>query len=167
MNSEISNQNATIYCFQVSNPSDFGIAELSEMGKVESLEEKPIKPKSNLAITGFYNLPSKSFEYAKKLKKSKRGEFEIIDLLRNFLEVGKLRSKLLPRGTAWLDAGSADGLLDSSQFVRTIQGRQGLLVGSPDEAAWRMGNISIDQLLDNAKAHSDSQYGKYLKQLIQ
>ncbi len=157
---------ADVYCFRVNNPSSFGIIELDQNGVISNIEEKPLKPKSNLAITGFYSLPFEALAIAKTLNKSKRGEFEIVDLLRHFHSMNKLRVNILPRGTAWLDAGSQEGLLESSEFVHAIQKRQGYLVGSPDEAAWRMGNIDSVQLLRNANEYKSSDYGMALRKLV-
>lgn len=157
---------AEIYCSRVSNPEDYGVAELDQLGKIISLEEKPSKPKSNLAITGFYYFPYEVIALSKNLKQSKRGEFEIVDLLRIFLSTDQLKLNLLTRGTAWLDAGSEDGLLASSEFVSALQKRQGLLVGSPDEAAWRMGYITKDQVKNNALEFKNSPYGQNLLELI-
>lgn len=161
-NSEI----AEIFCFEVADPSSFGVAEVSNDNYVVSLIEKPTEPKSNLAIVGFYCLPAVAFELATTLKKSQRGEFEIIELLNIFRERDCLKANILSRGTAWLDAGTVEGLLESSQFVRTLQNRQGLLVGSPDEAAWNAGNISKDQLVENGVKHRNSEYGTLLSKLI-
>jgi len=163
---ESSDNFTEIYCFQVSNPSSFGVVEVDSDGEILSIEEKPQKPKSNLAITGFYSLPYEAIEIAKTLSKSNRGEFEIVDLLNIFHSKNRLRVNILPRGTAWLDAGSQKGLLESSEFVHAIQNRQGYLVGSPDEAAWRMGNIDSEQLLRNAKKFKNSDYGIALRNLI-
>jgi len=157
---------AEIFCFEVADPRSFGVAEVSNDKYVVSLIEKPTEPKSNLAIVGFYCLPAVAFELATTLKKSQRGEFEIIELLDIFRELDCLKANILSRGTAWLDAGTVEGLLESSQFVRTLQNRQGLLVGSPDEAAWNAGNISKDQLVKNAVKHRNSEYGTLLSKLI-
>lgn len=156
----------SIYCFSVSNPTDFGVVEIDHYGKILSLEEKPLSPKSNLAITGFYSFPYDAIDESKKLVKSARGEFEIIDLLRIYSSEERLRAIVLPRGTAWLDAGSQEGLLESSEFVHAIQKRQGLLVGSPDEAAWQIGNIDSEQLELNATKYGKSEYGAALLALI-
>lgn len=157
---------AEIFCLEVSDPRSFGVVEISSNNVVMSLQEKPIEPKSNHAIIGFYCLPADAFYLASTLKKSTRGEFEIIDLLDLFREFGRLKANILSRGTAWLDAGTVEGLLESAQFVRTLQNRQGLLVGSPDEAAWNTGNISKEQLTKNALNHKNSDYGNLLKKII-
>lgn len=157
---------ASIYCFSVSNPTDFGIVEIDANGMILSLEEKPILPKSNLAIAGFYSFPFDAIDLSKQLVKSARGEFEIIDLLRMYSNQERLKVNILPRGTAWLDAGSQQGLFESSEFVHALQKRQGLLVGSPDEAAWQIGNIDSSQLVQNAKKYGKSEYGVALLALI-
>ena len=160
-------ERATIYCFSVSNPNDFGVVEIDTSGTIVSLEEKPTLPKSNLAITGFYSFPYDAIEASKKLVKSSRGEFEIIDLLKVYNSKDRLQANVLPRGTAWLDAGSQEGLLESSEFVHALQKRQGLLVGSPDEAAWQIGNIDSAQLARNANKYGKSEYGKALLTLAE
>ena len=160
-------EKASIYCFSVSNPTDFGVVEINTRGMIMSLEEKPSLPKSNLAITGFYSFPYDAIEESKKLVKSARGEFEIIDLLKVYESQERLHANVLPRGTAWLDAGSQEGLLESSEFVHALQKRQGLLVGSPDEAAWQIGNIDSEQLARNATKYGKSEYGTALLALIE
>lgn len=159
-------ENASIYCFSVSNPKDFGVVEIDSSGKILSLEEKPSIPKSNFAITGFYSFPYDAIDASKDLKKSTRGEYEIIDLLRIYNNQERLLANILPRGTAWLDAGTQEGLLESSEFVHALQKRQGLLVGSPDEVAWQIGNIDSEQLGRNAKKYGKSEYGVALLGLI-
>lgn len=158
-------QKAGIYCFEVPNPTEFGIVELGPQNEILSIEEKPQRPKSSMAITGFYSLPNDSLEVCKTLTKSARREYEIVDLLSWYLEQGRLQCQVLPRGTAWLDAGSQDGLLESAQFVHALQQRQNYLVGSPDEAAWRMGNITTERLLLNAEEYGKSPYGHALMKL--
>ena len=161
-----SEMKTNIYCFQVSNPEDFGVANFDDEGNVVSLVEKPKNPLSNFAITGIYNLTPRAFEDTKYLTKSARGEYEIVDLLNAELMRGNIRGKKLSRGIAWLDAGSPEGILDSAQFVRTIQKRQGLLVGSPDESAWRMSFIDNDQFLKNSEKYLNSEYGRNLRKYI-
>jgi glucose-1-phosphate thymidylyltransferase len=162
----IISEQASIYCFSVSNPTEFGVVEIDSNGIIKTLEEKPLLPKSNLAITGFYSFPFDAIALSKELVKSARGEFEIIDLLRIYHNQGRLKVNILPRGTAWLDAGSQEGLLESSEFVHALQKRQGLLVGSPDEAAWQIGNIDSSQLERNAIKYGKSEYGAALLALI-
>lgn len=167
LSANVIQEKASIYCFSVSNPTAFGVVELDTHGMIMSLEEKPSLPKSNLAITGFYSFPYDAIEESKKLVKSARGEFEIIDLLKIYKSQERLRVNVLPRGTAWLDAGSQEGLLESSEFVHALQNRQGLLVGSPDEAAWQIGNIDSEQLARNAIKYEKSEYGTALLALIE
>ena len=157
---------ARIFCYPVSNPSNFGIIELTVEGKILSIEEKPKKPKSNLALIGFYEFPASAFEHVYKLNKSLRGEYEIVDLINIYRYLGRLEVQQLPRGSAWLDAGTTEGFLESSQFVQTLQKRQGVLVGSPHEAAWRTGNISSEDLIKISKQYCSSEYGILLKATV-
>ena len=159
---DITNSQAEINCYFVSNPENYGIVEIDSQGKVLSLEEKPTNPKSNLAIVGFYLFPFDAIERSRNLRKSPRGEYEIIDLLKYYSQEGKLQVNLLPRGTTWLDAGSEDGLLQSAEFVSVLQKRQGILVNSPDEIAWQMGYISDEQLILNYQAYGKSRYAEML-----
>jgi len=157
---------AQIYCFPIANPKQFGVIEIGQEGAIISIEEKPDIPKSNLAITGFYHFPFSAIELSKKLKKSIRGEFEIVELIQNYKNLNLLKANVLPRGTAWLDAGSPEGLLESSEFVSAIQKRQGLLIGSPDEAAWRVGLIGHEQLISNSNDFRATPYGEALRKLV-
>ena len=157
---------ARIFGSKVSNPEEFGVAELSDNNEVKQIVEKPSQFVSNVAIPGIYGLPSSVYGRVKMLKRSQRGELEITDLLRMYMEDSKLEINLLPRGTAWLDTGTPEGLLLASQFVYTIQKRQGVLVGSPDEAAWRMGLISESDLMSTAKFYTKSDYGRLLQDLL-
>jgi glucose-1-phosphate thymidylyltransferase len=136
---------AQIYAYAVDNPSEFGVVTFDETGKPLDLIEKPKVPVSNWAIPGYYQYDNSVIERAKELKPSARGELEITDLNRSYLDDGKLTIRKIQRGTAWLDLGTADGLLDASEYVRTLQKRQGVPIGSPEEAAWRMGLISINE----------------------
>jgi len=158
--------NARVFCYPVSNPEKFGVVELTKDGEILSIEEKPENPKSNLAIIGFYEFPASAFKFVSQLSKSRRGEYEIVDLIGIYRNIGKLEVTELPRGSAWLDAGTTEGFMESSQFVRALQKRQGLLVGSPHEAAWRTGNITRPQLLEISKQFGSSDYGILLKQTI-
>jgi glucose-1-phosphate thymidylyltransferase len=157
---------ARIFGSKVSNPEEFGVAELSYNNEVKQIVEKPSQFVSDVAIPGIYGLPSSVYGRVKMLKRSQRGELEITDLLRMYMEDSKLEINLLPRGTAWLDTGTPEGLLLASQFVYTIQKRQGVLVGSPDEAAWRMGLISESDLMSTAKFYTKSDYGRMLQDLL-
>lgn len=154
---------AHIFCYSVSNPENFGVIEFDGSGNIKEIVEKPSKPKSNLAIIGFYVFPSSAFFQVENLTKSSRGEFEIVDLIRKYHEISRLKVSILPRGSAWLDAGTTEGFMESSQFVRALQKRQGLLVGSPHEAAWRVGNISSEKLFQISTKYASSDYGQLLK----
>lgn len=155
-----------VFGYHVSNPTEYGVVEFDKTGKVISLEEKPVQPKSNYAVPGLYFYDNNVVEIAKNLKPSPRGELEITDLNRVYLEQGKLQVEILPRGTAWLDTGRFDDLNDSSDFIRTIQNRQNILVGSPEEAAWRNGFLSDELLEQYAQPFVKSGYGKKLLDLL-
>ncbi|WP_274611045.1 sugar nucleotidyltransferase, partial [Rhodococcus sp. KRD162] len=131
-----------------------------------SLEEKPTVPKSNYAVPGLYFYDNDVIAIARDLEPSARGEYEITDVNRHYLEAGRLHVEVLPRGTAWLDTGTFDSLLDASNYVRTIEQRQGLKIGSPEEVAWRRGFISDDELRVRAETLVKSGYGRYLLDLI-
>lgn len=152
---------ARVFCYPVSNPENFGVVQLSNEGEILSIEEKPKTPKSNLAIIGFYEFPASAFDFVTKLSKSQRGEYEIVDLINIYRNMGQLDVNELPRGSAWLDAGTTEGFMESSQFVRALQKRQGLLVGSPHEAAWRTGNITKSKLLEVSTGFGSSEYGYF------
>ena len=142
------------------------VVEFDQQGNVISLEEKPEKPKSNYAVTGLYFYDSNAVEYAKKIKPSFRGELEITDLNRMYLEEQTLSVELIGRGYAWLDTGTHENLLDAHQFIRTIEQRQGLKISCPEEIAYQSGWISAEQLLDLAQPMCKNNYGKYLMQLL-
>jgi len=152
---------AICYITHVNNPENFGVVSFKN-GYPNIIQEKPENSESKMAITGFYQFPKNVWDLSKTLKPSKRGETEITDLLREYLESNNLLCKELPRGTTWLDTGSANGLLEASNFVSIIQNRQCLLVGSPHEAAWRIGNINKSKLLENSERFKHSTYGKRL-----
>ena len=154
---------ATVFGYHVEDPERFGIVEFDKTGKVLSVEEKPEKPKSPWAITGLYFYDSRCVKYAKAQKPSARGELEITDLNRVYLENGELDVKLLGRGYAWLDTGTMDSLIDAGDFVRTIQNQQGIRISAPEEIAYRKGWISKDKLIESAEKYGKSDYGKYLK----
>lgn len=135
-------EGATIFAYSVNNPSEFGIVSFDESGRPVEIIEKPSQPKSNWAIPGLYFYDSTVVEKTRKLKPSSRGELEISDLNRMYLNDSLLEVVKIPRGTAWLDLGTPDGLIDAGEYVRTLQKRQGVPIGSPEEATWRMGNIS-------------------------
>ena len=155
-----------VFAYQVANPSDYGVVEFDENFNALSIEEKPENPKSDYAIPGLYFYDSKVVEYARQIKPSPRGELEITDLNRVYLEQGKLKVEVLPRGTAWLDTGTFDSLADATNFIRTVQSRQGLSVGCPEEIAWRHGWLSDEQLRDIATPLVKSGYGSYLLGLL-
>ena len=157
---------ATVFAYQVADPRAYGVVELDENFNALSIEEKPENPKSDYAIPGLYFYDSKVVEYARQIKPSPRGELEITDLNRVYLEQGKLKVEVLPRGTAWLDTGTFDSLADATNFIRTVQSRQGLSVGCPEEIAWRHGWLSDDQLRDIATPLVKSGYGSYLLGLL-
>lgn len=157
------NHRATVFGYHVEDPERFGIVKFDKTGKVLSVEEKPEKPKSPWAITGLYFYDNRCVEYAKSQKPSARGELEITDLNRVYLENGELDVKLLGRGYAWLDTGTMDSLIDAGDFVRTIQNQQGIRISAPEEIAYRKGWIGKDKLIESAEKYGKSDYGKYLK----
>lgn len=153
---------AVIFAHKVSNPRDYGVVELDEAGAPLRLTEKPSDPAGNLAIPGLYFFDASVIERVSKLKPSSRDELEITDLLASYLKEGLLGVRQIERGTAWFDAGTVDSLSRATEFVRVIQERQGTLIGSPDEAAWRVGNISRQTLEETAQQSRSSRYGEFL-----
>ena len=156
-----------VFTYQVANPSDYGVVEFDADFKALSIEEKPAKPRSNWAVPGLYFYDNDVVSIARDLKPSARGEYEITDINRTYLEQGRLQVEPLPRGTAWLDTGTFDSLADATSFVRTIQARQGLSVGCPEEIAWRNGFIDDDGLRQRAEPLVKSGYGQYLLDLLE
>jgi glucose-1-phosphate thymidylyltransferase len=156
---------AVIFAYQVANPSDYGVVEFDGDFLAVSLEEKPAVPKSNYAIPGLYFYDNDVVALAGKLEPSARGEYEITDLNRAYLEAGKLKVAVLPRGTAWLDTGSYTSLMQAAQFVQVIEERQGLKIGCPEEVAYREGYITREQLETLAAPLMKSGYGQYLMQV--
>ncbi len=152
---------ATIFCYPVTDPKRYGVVEFNDQGQAVTLEEKPDKPRSNFAVVGLYFYDGTVAERAKRLKPSGRGELEITDLNRLYLEDGSLKVEIFGRGYAWLDTGTHDSLLDASKFVATIQNRQGFMISCPEEIAWRKGYIDTDQLHSIAKSMKNW-YGDYL-----
>lgn len=158
---------ATVFGYYVTDPERYGVVEFAKDGKVLSLEEKPVKPKSNHAVVGLYFYDNDVVEIAKKLKPSPRGELEITDLNIEYLKKGRLNVELLSRGTAWLDTGTHASLIQATNYVEAVENRQGLKIASPEEVAWRMGYINSSQLRDLAKALGKSTYGQYLIHLCE
>jgi glucose-1-phosphate thymidylyltransferase len=158
---------ATVFGYYVEDPERFGVVEFDKDGKVLSVEEKPPIPKSNYAITGLYFYDHKVVEYAKSLKPSPRGELEITDLNRVYLEQGKLDVKLLGRGFAWLDTGTVDSLLDAAEFIKMIEKRQGIKISAPEEIAYLQGWTNLEQLLESAKRYGKSPYGQHLRRVAE
>ena len=157
---------ATIFAYQVSNPSDYGVVEFDEDKKVISIEEKPINPKSYYAVTGLYFYDETAVKRAKDLKPSSRGELEITSLNNTYLSEGLLNVQTFGRGMAWLDTGTFDSLHEASSYIKTLENRQGLKVGCPEEIAWRRDWITDSQLKLLSKSLLKSGYGSYLKKLI-
>ena len=158
---------ATVFGYHVEDPERFGVVEFDENGLVKSIEEKPKHPKSNYAVTGLYFYDKDVCELAKKVTPSDRGELEITDLNKMYLERGDLRVKTLGRGYSWLDTGTVDSLNDASEFVRVIQTRSGIEISALEEIAYRNNWISKEQLLESAKLYSKSPYGKHLRRVAE
>lgn len=155
-------QGCTVFAYHVTNPQRFGVVELDAKMKVLSIEEKPEQPKSNYVVTGLYFFDNKAVSVAKTLSRSKRGEFEITDVIRSYISSNKLNVSLLGRGFAWLDTGTYDSLLDAGQFVETIEKRQGLKIACLEEIAYRKGWLSKEQMIARAQLFQQNAYGKYL-----
>jgi glucose-1-phosphate thymidylyltransferase len=156
-----------VFAYWVAEPSAYGVVEFDADGVAISLEEKPDFPKSNYAVPGIYFYDNDVIEIASNLKPSPRGEYEITDVNKAYLERGKLKVEVLPRGTAWLDTGTFDSMTDASEYVRTIERRQGLKIGAPEEVAWRHGFLSDDELRERANKLLKSGYGQYLLQTLE
>ena len=158
---------AAVFAYWVDDPTAYGVVEFDGSGIALSLEEKPEKPRSNYAVPGLYFYDNDVVHIARDLEPSERGEYEITDINRVYLERGDLHVHVLARGTAWLDTGTFDSLNDASNFIRTVESRQGLKIGSPEEVAWRQGFLSDEELRDRAEAMLKSGYGDYLVQLLE
>ncbi|MEK9825552.1 MAG: glucose-1-phosphate thymidylyltransferase RfbA [Methylotenera sp.] len=159
-------QGATVFAYPVSDPERYGVVEFNAHGQAVSLEEKPKQPKSRYAVTGLYFYDNRVVDIAASLKPSARGELEITDVNRCYLESGDLQVEVMGRGIAWLDTGTHDSLLEASMFIHTIEKRQGLKVACPEEVAYRMGYINVSQLDALANRYIKNGYGQYLKQVL-
>ena len=158
-------EGATLFGYQVNDPERYGVMEFSSTNHVMNIVEKPENPKSNYAVTGIYFYDNKVIEYAKSLEKSSRGEYEITDLNKIYLEKDLLKAEILGRGSAWFDTGTHDSLLEASNFICSLEKRQSLKIGSPEEVAWRKGWISNSELENLSQSLSKNNYGKYLYKL--
>jgi glucose-1-phosphate thymidylyltransferase len=157
---------ATVFAYQVSDPNQYGVISFDPAGRANLVEEKPIDPKSHWAVTGLYFYDQRAVEFAKVIRPSARGELEITDINRLYLECQELNVEKLSRGFAWLDTGTHGSLLDAAQYVRVLEERQGLKIACPEEVAWRMGYISSEELRKIAEPLLKSGYGKYLLDLL-
>ena len=157
---------AIIFGYRVNDPERYGIVEFDANGNVLSIEEKPAAPKSNFAVPGMYFYDNRVVQVAESVKPSARGELEITDLNRIYLQEGKLKSKIFGRGVAWLDAGTHESLLQAAMFIEAIQQRQGLMISCPEEIAYRMGYISLEQLHELGKPLAGNSYGEYILRLV-
>ncbi|KNY07446.1 glucose-1-phosphate thymidylyltransferase RfbA [Microbacterium sp. GCS4] len=156
-----------VFGYWVDDATAYGVVEFDRAGNVVSLEEKPVAPKSNYAVPGLYFYDNDVIEIAKALEPSPRGELEITDVNREYLDRGKLKVQVLTRGTAWLDTGTFDSLAEATDFIRTVEKRQGLSIGCPEEVAWRMGFLTDDELRQRAEPLRKSGYGEYLLKALQ
>ncbi|HHM05814.1 MAG TPA: glucose-1-phosphate thymidylyltransferase [Gammaproteobacteria bacterium] len=160
-------QGATIFGYYVSDPERYGVVDFDDSGTAVHIEEKPARPRSNYAVTGLYFYDNEVVDIAKSLKPSPRGELEITDVNKVYLERGTLRVERFGRGTAWLDTGTHDSLLQAAQFIETVEARQGLKIACPEEIAWRMGYITADDVAALARPLIKNGYGRYLLKLVE
>ena len=156
-----------VFAYWVAEPSAYGVVEFDGDGRAVSLEEKPAAPKSNYAVPGLYFYDNDVIDIARDLKPSARGEYEITDVNRAYLEAGKLQVEVLPRGTAWLDTGTFDQMTDAAEYVRTLQRRTGMSIGVPEEVAWRQGFLTDEELQERAQKLVKSGYGTYLLEILE
>ncbi|MCB2109267.1 MAG: glucose-1-phosphate thymidylyltransferase, partial [Rhodobacteraceae bacterium] len=161
------NDGMTAFGYHVTDPQNFGVVELDAQGRVVSLEEKPAKPKSSIAVTGMYICDAEAVAMAQTLKPSARGELEIVDILKSYAAKNKLKVERLGRGVAWLDTGSPHGLMQAAHFVETIETRQGFMIACPEEIAYRRGYIDQSHLVKLADGLGKTSYGAYLRQVAQ
>jgi glucose-1-phosphate thymidylyltransferase len=157
---------ATVFAYHVTEPERYGVVHFDESGTALGIEEKPVEPKSNYAVTGLYFYDGQVTEFARSLKPSKRGELEITDLNQLYLEQGSLKVELMGRGVAWLDTGTHESLLEAAVFIEVIQRRQGFKISCPEEIAWRLGYIDNARLMNIAEQLNQNEYGRYLENLV-
>lgn len=160
-------EGATVFAYRVKNARAYGVVEFDAHGRAVSIEEKPAQPRSNYAVTGLYFYDSQVVDIVRDLKPSARGELEITDVNRRYLEQGSLQVEVMGRGAAWLDSGTHDSLLQASLYIQTIEERQGLKISCPEEIAYRMGYIDAEQVLRLAAQYRNNGYGDYLRQIVQ
>ena len=158
---------AAVFAYWVADPQAYGVVDFDADGRATDLAEKPADPRSNYAVPGLYFYDNDVVAIARDLQPSARGEYEITDINRHYLEQGRLQVEVLPRGTAWLDTGTFDSMLEAGNFVRTLEHRQGLKVGCPEEVAWRQGFLSDDELRERGESTLKSGYGRYLLEVLQ